>query len=116
MQNRQDAFTLVAYLVAASNMVFEEPQLYASMRLIEAASRASSLAPEGDAFLSAVGEEINSEKWRQIDDHDGYRTWLEGLLRRTAAEAKRRNVEFHGGAEAASASVRVVPPAESVER
>lgn len=92
MTERPDAFSLVTYLVAASRMVFEETTLYASMRLTEAASRAAGLAEHEDEFLAALKQEINAEKWKQIDDPTGFKDWIDATLRRVVAEAKRRNL------------------------
>jgi hypothetical protein len=72
-------------------MVFDESQMHASTRLIEGASRAAGLAEGKDEFLDELRAEIEAEKWRTIDDHEGYIAWLEDALRRTASEAKRRN-------------------------
>lgn len=89
-------FELVAYLVSCARLSLDEPQIYGSFRLIEGVSRlvevASELGIEVDDEVIAARDSIEREKLRMIDDHEGYRTWLDALLAEVAAEAARRNV------------------------
>ena len=89
-------FELVAYLVACSRLTLDEPQIYGSFRLIEAVVRlveaAEAIGVEVDAEIIAARDSINREKMRMIEDHDGYRAWLDGLLGEVAREATRRNL------------------------
>jgi Family of unknown function (DUF6092) len=89
-------FELVAYLVACARLSLDEPQIYGSFRLIEAVVRlvpaVQDLGLEVDAEILAARDSINREKLRMIEDHDGYRTWLDGLLAELATEATRRNL------------------------
>jgi hypothetical protein len=95
MESSADPFGVFVYLVAASRMVFDESQMHASTRLIEAAGRTAGLAQGKDEFLEKLRAEIETQKWRTIDDHEGYIAWLEGALRRIASEAQRRNAAHH---------------------
>jgi hypothetical protein len=92
-------FELVAYLVSCARLSLDEPPIYGSFRLVEAVVRLVEAAPamgvEVDQEVLAVRDSINREKLRMIDDHEGYRAWLDDLLAKVAAEATRRNLE-HG--------------------
>lgn len=90
-------FELIAYLVSCSRLSLDEPPIYGSFRLIEAVGR---LVDAADALGIPVDEEIcdaraqiEANKLLMIDDHDGYRSWLDGLLAEVAAEATRRNLD-----------------------
>jgi Family of unknown function (DUF6092) len=89
-------FELVAYLVACARLTLDEPQIYGSFRLIEAVGRlvqaAQAIGLEVDAEILAARDSIDREKMRMIEDHDGYRSWLDGLLAEVATEATRRNL------------------------
>jgi hypothetical protein len=94
-------FELILYLVSCSRLCLDEPPIYGSFRLIEGASRLIDAGAQGAAFdpdqlLLDCREEIEREKLRMIDDRDGYREWLDGLLQRMAAEATRRNLSETG--------------------
>jgi Family of unknown function (DUF6092) len=90
-------YELVAYLVSCSRLTLDEPQIYGSFRLIEAVVRlveaAEALGVTVDPEIYVVRDSIDREKMRMIEDHDGYRTWLDLLLAEVAAEATRRNLE-----------------------
>jgi hypothetical protein len=88
-----DPFTVFVFLISASRMVFEESLMHASVRLVEGAARTAGLAGGEDEFLEQLRLEIDDMKWRSIDDHEQYIAFLEDVLRRTAAEAKRRIAE-----------------------
>jgi hypothetical protein len=90
-------FELVAYLVSCSRLSLDEPPIYGSFRLIEAVGRlvdaADALGIPVDQEIRDAREQIESNKLLMIDDHDGYRAWLDRLLADTAAEAARRNLD-----------------------
>ena len=89
-------FELVAYLVSCSRLSLDEPPVYGSFRLIEAVGRlvdtADALDIPVDPEIRHAREQIEANKLLMIDDHDGYRAWLDGLLAESAAEAARRNL------------------------
>jgi hypothetical protein len=90
-------FELVAYLVSCSRLSLDEPPVYGSFRLIEAVGRvadaADALGIPVDEEIRLAREQIEENKLLMIDDHDGYRAWLDGLLAEVAAEATRRNLD-----------------------
>ena len=88
-------FELVAYLVSCARLSLDEPPVYGSFRLVEAVGR---LVDAADALDIPVDDEIRSaraqieeNKLRIVDDREGYRVWLDGLLGEVAAGATRRN-------------------------
>jgi hypothetical protein len=89
-------FELAVYLVASARLMLEEPVVYGSFRLVEAAVRIIdsrsrlSLAP--DAFLAEQRTLLNDGKLGLVEDPDGYAAWLDGVLRTFSAEAKARNL------------------------
>ena len=82
----------VVYLVSCARLSLEEPVIYGSFRLIEAASRLiAALDPdESDPFLARQRSLIETNKLLMIDHQAEYRSWLDELLRGIVAEAKRR--------------------------
>jgi hypothetical protein len=86
-------FDLVLYLVSCSRLALEEPTIYGSFRLLEAAARTiASFDPEGtDDFLARQHESIEAGKLQVIERHAEYRAWLDDVLRVIVAEAKRRS-------------------------
>ena len=90
-------FELVAYLVSCSRLSLDEPPIYGSFRLIEAVGRlvdaADALGIAVDPEIRNAREQIEANKLLMIDDHDGYRAWLDGLLAEVAAEATCRNLD-----------------------
>lgn len=89
-------YELVAYLVSCSRLSLDEPPIYGSFRLIEAVGRvvdtADALGLHVDDEVREARAEIEKHKLLMIDDHDGYREWLDGLLAQVAGEARRRNL------------------------
>jgi len=89
-------FELAAYLISCSRLSLDEPPIYGSFRLIEAVGRlvdaADALGIPVDPEIRSAREQIEANKLLMIDDHDGYRAWLDGLLAEVAAEATRRNL------------------------
>jgi hypothetical protein len=85
-------FELVVYLVSCARLSLEEPVIYGSFRLIEAASRiVAALDPDqSDPFLARQRSLIEANKLLMIDHQAEYRSWLDDLLRNIVAEAKRR--------------------------
>lgn len=90
-------FELVLYLISSARLTLDEPPIYGSLRLVEGASRLVDAASELDGidvdeFLAGGRESIEDNKLKMINDHEGYHTWLTGLLSEFAAEAARRNL------------------------
>ena len=95
--DRDPLFELAVYLVSSARLSLEEPVVYGSFRLVEAILRVIDTdavlnGEAADGFLQERRAEIDTEKLRMIEDHEGYRAWLDSLLREFAAETKRRSV------------------------
>jgi hypothetical protein len=94
----QPLFELVLYLVSCARLSLDEPVIYGSFRLVEAAVRlidaAGAWGLDRDQVLERVRASIEEEKLRMIDDPTGYRAWLDRLLHELAGEAARRNLEL----------------------
>jgi hypothetical protein len=84
-------FEHVLYLVASSRDCLDEPVLYAPQRMLEAISRLVEAFPD-DPFLREAKEDIDRNKGGFIDSPESFQAWLDDLLRRFAAEAKRRTL------------------------
>lgn len=89
--SRPSDFELALYLVASARDCLDEPLAYGPFRMVEGVSRM--LDETDDPFLSWAKEEIDREKFTIIGRRDQFATWVDELLRRMAAEAKRRNLE-----------------------
>lgn len=90
-------FELVAYFISCARLALDEPVIYGSFRLVEGVVRltdaAEALDLELDDQILTARESIEREKLRMIDDHEGYRRWLDELLAEIAGEAARRNLQ-----------------------
>jgi Family of unknown function (DUF6092) len=84
-------FDHTLYLVASARDCLDEPLIYGPLRLIEGVSRLIESLPE-DTFLQEQKQVIDREKWEVMADRDRFAEWLDEILRRFAAEAKRRNL------------------------
>jgi hypothetical protein len=88
-------FELAVYLVASARLTLEEPIVYGSFRLVEAAIRtidAGKATNAGtDSFLAEQRAQLEAGKLRLVDDPDGYADWLDEVLQAFTAEAALRN-------------------------
>jgi hypothetical protein len=84
-------FEHVLYLVASARDCLDEPVLYAPQRMLEAISRLVESFPD-DQFLRDAKVQIDGNKAGFIDDPEGFKRWLDDLLRHFAAETKRRTL------------------------
>lgn len=96
MSREAALFEHALYLVASARDCLDEPHVYGPFRMVEGVSRLIESFPD-DPFLRDAKEQIDREKYEIMGDRDLFASWLDELLRRFAAEAKRRNL---GGEEA----------------
>jgi hypothetical protein len=85
-------FEPLVYLVASARDCLDGPIVYAALRMVESVSRLVEAAEPDDDFLRWAREEIEREKDGVMADREQFVAWLDHLLERFAAEAKRRNV------------------------
>ena len=79
------------YLVASARDCLDEPPIYGPFRLVDGVSRLAAALPD-DPFVQSIRDEIEREKVQVMGDRERFAAWLDDLLRRVAAEAKRRNL------------------------
>ncbi|MEE9182123.1 MAG: DUF6092 family protein [candidate division NC10 bacterium] len=93
--SEQDAFDLVAHLVASAETSATEPELYGPYRLLDATSRLIAALLKIDpnqkqTFLRDLKQEIDDKKDWLMWDREGFRQLLPDLAGRVASELKRR--------------------------
>jgi len=79
---KNDSFNLLAFLVTSARNCVEEPKLYGSLRLIDAASRLIEILEEvnmADEFFVEVGRRINEAK-SLMDDKGEFTDFLDVLI------------------------------------
>jgi hypothetical protein len=84
-------FDHALYLVASARDCLDEPLIYGPLRLIEGVSRLIEALPD-DEFLQEQKRLIDREKYEVMGDRERFAAWLDEVLRRFAAESKRRNL------------------------
>jgi hypothetical protein len=86
---------IAVFLAASARGCVDEPSSYGSFRLIDALSRLIDLpryAPclNDDPFLRGIKAEIDEKKFLVMSDPEGFRNFLDELVRRFAMELKNR--------------------------
>jgi hypothetical protein len=94
MSETERDFDVAVWLVSCARRCVEEPLIYAPLRMVDAVSRLA--VGVADEFLLEAKTQIDREKWKVIDDREGFIVWLDELARCFAAEAKRRNLTATG--------------------
>ncbi len=92
-------FGLVAYLVSSAGLTLEEAPRHGGVRLLIAASRLIEEAErvEGlqvDGFLRECKASIDENFGQVMYDYPAFVAWLDGLSRRVAEEATRRQLDL----------------------
>lgn len=88
-----EAYELLAHLVASAELCLTEPYYYGTFRLIDAASRLMGymLAHGGDgAWLADFKREVDEKKEWMMWDREGYFAFLREATGGVAGELKRR--------------------------
>jgi hypothetical protein len=91
----EDAFELLAHLVASAELCVTEPYYYGTFRLIDAASRLAGYMLEQDAsgsrtWLEEFKREVDTKKEWMMWDQQGYFDFLREASNTVALELKRR--------------------------
>lgn len=80
MKNREACFELLVYLITSAGGIKGEPEIYAPLRLIEAAQRLCRIMEaEGDTEQKGIGELIaliEEGKQKSMSDPDGFYTMI----------------------------------------
>lgn len=98
VMTEDEAYELLAHLVASAEICTVEPHYYGTFRLIDAASRLmASMLKHGDgtdqAWLAAFKQEVDQKKSWMMWDREGYFQFLEEATEKLAEVLKRRAAE-----------------------
>ena len=93
--SEEDLYEILAFLFSSAHLLVQEPHLYGTFRLIDAASRLIGFALEGgqledDQFLREFKEDVDRRKLLLMTDQEAYFQLLEDATREMAREMKRR--------------------------
>ena len=95
MLTEEDIFELLAFLITSARLCVDEPKLYGTFRLVDAASRLLGFALESDQLedkqsLQQLKDEIDEKKFLMTTDQEGYVQFLDDLTRKVARGLKER--------------------------
>jgi hypothetical protein len=93
--NEEEAFELLAHLVASAELCIREPYYYGTFRLIDAASKLMGFmlqnGGDGDrAWLESFKQDVDTKKEWMMWDREGYFEFLRSATGSVAGELKRR--------------------------
>lgn len=94
--SEDNAVELLAFLATSARGVLDEPELYGSFRLIDAASRLlgfilDSGKASDEAGLRKLKEQIDDHKLLMMTDEAAFRAFLDDMVREVTLELKRRS-------------------------
>lgn len=94
--SEEEAFELLVYLITSALGCVDEPRLYGSFRLIDAASKLIGFAIqvediEGAEFLRDLKQDIDKGKLSPMSDEKSFVDLLEDATHQVARELKRRD-------------------------
>lgn len=89
-------FDILIFLVTSTRGCIDEPPLYGPFRLVDALSRLIDLYDrvpglKKDAFLTEIKAEIDRKKFLVMSDPEGFKKFLDELVRKFTVELKRRS-------------------------
>jgi hypothetical protein len=95
MLTEEDVFELLAFLATSARLCVDEPKLYGTFRLLDAASRLIGFVLESDQLenkqpLQQLKDEVDEKKFLMTTDQEGYVKFLDDLTRKVARELKER--------------------------
>jgi len=101
--SEEDLYEILAFLFSSAHLLVNEPHLYGTFRLIDAATRLIGFALEGgeledDKFLRQLKEDVDARKLLLMTDEETYFQLLEDATREMAKEMKRRATASRGDA------------------
>lgn len=88
-------FDVLVFLAASARGCVDEPSSYGSFRLVDALGKLLDLPKhvpclKADPFLRRIKAEIDRKKFLVITDPEGFKKFLDELVREFARELKRR--------------------------
>jgi hypothetical protein len=93
--SEDEAFELLVFLITSARGCVDEPKLYGTFRLVDAASKLVGFVLEdhpeqSEGFLRDLKQEIDEKKLSLMADQEGYIEFLGDITREVAQELKRR--------------------------
>lgn len=101
--SEEDLYEILAFLFSSAHLLVNEPHLYGTFRLVDAATRLIGFALEAgelrdDKFLRQLKEDVDARKLLLMTDEETYFQLLEDATREMAKEMKRRATASRGDA------------------
>lgn len=95
MLTEDEVFELLAFLVSSARLCVDEPKLYGTFRLVDAASRLLGFVLQSDQVqdkrsVQQLKDEIDENKFLLTTDQEGYVKFLDDLTRKVVRELKKR--------------------------
>ena len=93
--SEDEAFELLVFLITSARGCVDEPKLYGTFRLVDAASKLVGFVLENhpeqsEGFLRDLKQEMDERKLSLMTDQEGYIQFLGDITREVAQELKRR--------------------------
>ena len=91
----ENLFELALFLLTSARGCLDEPRIYGSFRLMDALSKlcdvySKSNRLESDKFLSQIKEQVDREKYKNIQSQEEFVKSMDDLLVKFTEELKRR--------------------------
>ena len=95
MLTEDEVFELLAFLVSSARLCVDEPKLYGTFRLVDAASRLLGFVLQSDQVqdkrsVQQLKDEIDEKKFLMTTYQEGYAKFLDDLTSKVARELKKR--------------------------
>ncbi len=89
-------FDILVFLATSARGCIDEPPLYGPFRLVDALSRLIDVyghvpGLKKDPFLTEIKAEIDGKKFLVMSDPEGFKRFLDELVRKFTVELKRRS-------------------------
>ena len=93
--SEENLYEMLAFLFSSAHLLVNEPHLYGTIRLLDAASRLMGFALdsrqlEDEQFLGELKEDLDERKFLLVTDENAYCEFLAELTLTMAREMKRR--------------------------
>jgi hypothetical protein len=93
--SEEDLYEMLAFLFSSAHLLVDEPHLYGTIRLLDAASRLLGFALDGtqlqdDQFLRELKEDLDRRKLLLLTEEEAYCQYLAELTLTVARQMKRR--------------------------
>jgi hypothetical protein len=93
--SEEDLYEMLAFLFSSAHLLVNEPHLYGTIRLLDAASRLMGFALDGtqlqdDQFLRKLKKDLDERKFLLVTDEEAYCQYLGELTLTIARQMKHR--------------------------